>query len=312
MTHSLSSVNNRPASPFAFGAMQFGQGASESDSKAMFDACRTAGINHFDTAHGYTEGASETLLGAMVGDARDDLLIATKVGNTGDTSAANMRAEFDISRQRLNMDMVDILYLHRFDPNTELRESMQTLAEFRDKGQIRYVGLSNFAAWQVMKAQAAAQEFGLKIDIFQPMYNLVKRQAEVEIMPMCADQGITVASYSPLGGGLLTGKYAGGAGGRLVENSEYTMRYNVEWMRQTAQDLNTLAADLGTHPATLAVAWVAAHPTHPTPILSGRNVGQLRPSLDGTTYDMTPSLYEQISALSVTPAPATDRLEEVG
>lgn len=312
MTHSLTSVNKRPASPFAFGAMQFGQGASESDSKAMFEACRVVGINHFDTAHGYTEGASETLLGAMIGGARDDLLIATKVGNTGDTSAANMRTEFDISRQRLNMDMVDILYLHRFDPNTELRESMQTFAEFRDKGQIRYIGLSNFSAWQVMKAQAAAHEFGLKIDIFQPMYNLVKRQAEVEIMPMCADQGIAVAPYSPLGGGLLTGKYAGNAGGRLVENSEYTKRYNVDWMRQTAQDLTALAAELGTHPATLAVAWAAAHPTKPTPILSGRNIGQLSRSLDGTTYDMTPALYEQISALSVTPAPATDRLEELG
>jgi 1-deoxyxylulose-5-phosphate synthase len=312
MTHSITSVSNHPASGFAFGTMQFGQGASETDSKAMFDACRAIGINHFDTAHGYTNGASETLLGAMVGDARDDLLIATKVGNSGDTSAANIQAEFEISRQRLNMDMVDILYLHRFDPNTELRESLQTLAEFRDKGQIRYIGLSNFAAWQVMKAQAAAHEFGLKIDIFQPMYNLVKRQAEVEIMPMCADQGILVAPYSPLGGGLLTGKYVGKTGGRLVENSEYTKRYNVEWMRQTAQDLTALAADLGTHPATLAVAWAAAHPTRPTPILSGRNVEQLAPSLDGTTYDMTAELYEQINALSITPAPATDRLEELG
>lgn len=311
MTHTLTSVSKRPASPFAFGAMQFGQGASESDSKAMFDACRAVGINHFDTAHGYTSGASETLLGAMIGEARDDLLIATKVGNTGDTSAANIRAEFDISRQRLNMDMVDILYLHRFDPNTELAESMQTLAELREKGQIRYVGLSNFAAWQVMKAQAAAKEFDLKIDIFQPMYNLVKRQAEVEIMPMCADQGIMVAPYSPLGGGLLTGKYAGEAGGRLVENPEYTKRYDMEWMRQTAQDLTTLAAEIETHPATLAVAWAAAHPTRPTPILSGRNIGQLVPSLDGTKYDMTPDLYARISALSVTPAPATDRLEEL-
>lgn len=312
MTHSLTSVNKRPASPFAFGTMQFGQGANETESQAMYDACRTGGINHFDTAHAYTGGASETLLGSMIGNDRDDLLIATKVGNPGGGDAANMRAQFDTCRQRLNLDMVDILYLHRFDPDTDLRETMQTFAEFRDKGQIRYVGLSNFAAWQVMKAQAIAAEFDLKIDIFQPMYNLVKRQVEVEILPMCADQGIAVAPYSPLGGGLLTGKYKDGSGGRLVDNSEYTRRYNVDWMRQTAQDLTALASKLGTHPATLAVAWAAAHPTHPMPILSGRNIGQLRPSLDGMTYDMTPTLYKQITALSITPAPATDRLEELG
>jgi aryl-alcohol dehydrogenase-like predicted oxidoreductase len=311
MTHTLTSVTGRPASPFAFGTMQFGQGASDTDSQAMFDACRAAGVNHFDTAHAYTGGASETLLGGMLGTERDDLLIATKVGNPGGGDAANMRAQFETCRSRLNLDMVDILYLHRFDPNTDLRETMQTFAEFRDKGQIRYVGLSNFAAWQVMKAQTIAAEFDLKIDIFQPMYNLVKRQVEVEILPMCADQGIAVAPYSPLGGGLLTGKYVGAAGGRLVENSEYTQRYNVDWMRQTAQDLTTLAAELGTHPATLAVAWAAAHPTHPMPILSGRNTTQLAPSLDGVTYDMSPDLYKRITALSITPAPATDRLEEL-
>ena len=312
MTHTLHSVNGRPASPFAFGTMQFGQGASEADSQAMFDACRAAGITHFDTAHAYTGGASETLLGGMITKDRDDLLIATKVGNPGGGDAANMRAQFDICRKRLDQDMVDILYLHRFDAETELRETMQTFAEFRDKGQIRYVGLSNFAAWQVMKAQAVAVEFDLKIDIFQPMYNLVKRQAEVEILPMCADQDIAVAPYSPLGGGLLTGKYNDGAGGRLVDNSEYTLRYDVEWMRQTARDLTALAVDLGTHPATLAVAWAAAHPTKPMPILSGRNVAQLGPSLDGIEFDMSAELYAKITALSITPAPATDRLEELG
>lgn len=311
MIHTLETVSGRPASRFAFGTMQFGQGASDTDSRAMFDACRNAGINHFDTAHAYTGGASETLLGAMISKDRDDLLIATKVGNPGGADATNMRSQFDVCRKRLDQDMVDILYLHRFDADTDLRETMQTFAEFRDKGQIRYVGLSNFSAWQVMKAQAIAAQFDLKINIFQPMYNLVKRQAEVEILPMCADQSIAVAAYSPLGGGLLTGKYKDGGGGRLVDNTEYTLRYDVEWMRRAAQDLAALATDLGTHPATLAVAWAAAHPTRPMPILSGRNLGQLRPSLDGMSFDMTPELYARIRALSITPTPATDRLEEL-
>lgn len=224
-----------------------------------------------------------------------------------------MRAQFDTSRRRLGLDMVDVLYLHRFDPDTDLRETMEFFAGQRQAGAIRYVGLSNFAAWQVMKAQAIGQEFGIGVDILQPMYNLVKRQAEVEILPMCADQGILAAPYSPLGGGLLTGKYTGGgAGGRLIDNRAYEARYGPGWMHRTAEDLAGLAAGMGVSPATLAVAWVAANPFAPSPIISARSAGQLEPSLAAIGFDMSAELYAQISALGQTPPPATDRLEEQG
>lgn len=299
-----------PASRFAFGAMQFGGKADASASRALFDDARAAGITHFDTAHGYTGGASETLLGQFAAPARERLIIATKVGNTCDASAANIAAELDLSLQRLNMDTVDILYLHRFDPDTDLRETMEAFATHRDAGRFRFLGLSNFAAWQVMKAAAIAAEFGLRIDILQPMYNLVKRQAEVEILPMCADQGIAVAPYSPLGGGLLTGKYAGGGSGRIAEDKMYAARYREDWMHRAGADLAAIAAELGTHPATLAVAWVAAHPAAPMPIVSARSAEQLRPSLDAIAYDMTPDLYARLAALTPAPPPATDRTEE--
>lgn len=290
--------------------MQFGGKADAAQSQAMYDACRAAGITHFDTAWIYTGGASETLLGQMIGDERDKLLIATKYGAVDGAGIATMRRQFDESRKRLGMDMVDVFYLHGFDPDTELRETMQGMAELRDAGQIRYVGLSNFSAWQTMKAARIAAEFDLEIDIIQPMYNLVKRVAEVEILPMSADQNIAVAAYSPLGGGLLTGKYRGKDKGRLREDNRYAVRYRHDWMYDVADALGDLAAGEGVDPVTLAVAWVAAHPTRPIPIISARNGDQLQPSLAAMDLDLDPALYARISALTPTPPLATDRSEE--
>lgn len=311
MSRLLTTPDLTPASRFAFGCMQFGGRADADQSAAMYAACREAGINHFDTAWVYTDGRSEEILGRLVRAERDAVLVATKAGYTGGAGAANIRAQLDDSCRRLGLEMVDILYLHRFDPETDLRETLECFATLKETGRIRYAGLSNFAAWQVMKAQMLGRDLGVAVDILQPMYSLVKRQAEVEILPMCADQGIAVAPYSPLGGGLLTGKYAsGGGGGRLREDSRYGARYGQDYMHEAARGLAALAAEHGCDPATLAVAWATAHPSRPMPIISARNEVQLRPSLAALEFDMDADLYSAISALSPRPAPATDRLEE--
>lgn len=310
MKQTLTSPNGTPASRLAFGTMQFGDRADETASRAMFDACIAAGINHFDTAHVYTDGASETLLGQFIKDNRDDLIIATKAAYTGGAGRDNFLNSAETSRQRMQIDTLDVLYFHRFDDDTDLHESFEALADLKAKGHLRTVGVSNFAAWQVVKAAGVAAKFDLDIAVMQPMYNLVKRQAEVEILPMADDLGILVAPYSPLGGGLLTGKYAKGGAGRLSEDDRYAARYGQDMMHQAANGLNALAADLGMHPATLAVAWAARHPTGPSPIISARSAEQLQPSLAAMTYDMSDTLYAQMSALSPKPAPATDRLEE--
>jgi aryl-alcohol dehydrogenase-like predicted oxidoreductase len=296
---------------FAFGTMQFGGSADAEASRALFDACRAAGIAHFDTAYIYTEGASERLLGQCAAqERREELYIATKADYTRGASRAGILESFDESRRRLDMDMVDLLYMHRWDGETPLEETFQTLAELQQAGKIRQIGVSNYAAWQVMKAQRVAESFGTRIDAIQPMYNLVKRQVEVEILPMCAFEGIAAVPYSPLGGGLLSGKYARGESGRLTESAMYAKRYGPGGMHETAAALNALAQELDTHPATLAVAWAARHPAGPQPILSARSVEQLRPSLDGMGYAMDDALYARLSALSPAPPPATDRLEE--
>lgn len=297
-------------SPLAFGCMQFGGRADAQAARAMFDASRAAGITHFDTAHIYTDGQSERLIGEF---AKDDaaVTIATKVGYEGGAGRANLTRQFDESLRRLGVEAVDLLYLHRFDPDTSLEETIGLFVEWQLAGRIARIGLSNFAAWQVMKAQAVAARFGSRIDVIQPMYNLVKRQVEVEILPMCADQGIAVHAYSPLGGGLLTGKYAQGGGGRLSEDRRYAARYAPEAMHKAAEGLAALATELGTHPATLAVAWVLSCPITPViPIVSARSSAQLAPSLAALSFPMTQDLRARLSALYPAPPPATDRLEE--
>ncbi len=306
----LCSLDGTPISRFAFGTMQFGGTADELASAAMFNACLDAGITHFDTAHLYTGGASETMLGQLIKPHRDRLVIATKIGYHCPDNLADLRDEFDLSRKRLGQDMVDILYLHRFNPNLSIEAQITPLAAMQDEGAVRYLALSNFASWQVMKAQAVAQNMGTRVDVIQPMYSLVKRQAEVELLPMCAAENILAASYSPLGSGLLTGKYSTGEAGRLVEDPRYGARYGQDWMHRAAAGLSEIAKEVGTHPATLAVAWAAAHPTHPAPILSARSLAQLTPSLEGVNYHMTSELYARITALTPTPPPATDRIEE--
>lgn len=293
----------------AFGCMQFGGRADLAASRAMFDACLDAGITHFDTAHGYTEGASETLLGQFAAPIRDRLFIATKAGYTGGAGRANLLAQFDTSRKRLGLDSVDLLYLHRFDPDTALEETIETFARLQSDGKIRQIGLSNFAAWQVMKAQAIAASLNTRIDAIQPMVNLVKRQAQVEILPMCADQSIAVYAYSPLGGGLLTGKYSSGGTGRLTEDARYAARYALPEIHRAASGLAAIADELAIPAATLAVAWVMKCGL--CPILSARTASQLAPSLAALGYILPEALDARLTALYPAPPPATDRIEEV-
>ncbi len=298
-------------SAFSFGTMQFGGKATKSDSAAMYAACRGAGINFFDTAHAYTGGASEEILGELVASERDDIFVATKCGESQSVAPDLVRREFDNSRRRLGMDTVDLLYFHRWDRDTPLEDSFGVLAEFVNQGAVRNIGVSNYSAWQVMKAQRVAEDLGVRIKFLQPMYSLVKRQVEVEILPMAVSEGFAVAPYSPLGGGLLTGKYQDDVGGRITDDPMYSQRYAPDWMHRAANGLKDLASKAGVHPATLAVAWVARHEGVHGPIVSARSAEQLAPSLAAIDFELDDDLFAAMSALSPTLAPATDRLEEV-
>ena len=303
------------------GTMAYGGDADESASAAMYKACRDAGINFYDTANQYSGGRSETILGGLIQGHREELVLATKCFNpTGADINARGLSRRHITRaveeslKRLGTDRVEVYYLHLQDASTPLEESLRALEDLVRAGKILYPALSNHTAWQTQRSVDHQEAQGwARLQVIQPMYNLVKRQAEVEILPMAAANGIGVVPYSPAGGGLLSGKYEQKdkpATGRLTEREQYGARYGENWMHETAARLATLSRERGVHPMSMAVAWVGSHPAITAPIIGARNIDQLQASLDSVKIEMTPELRAEISALSRTPPPATDRLEE--
>jgi len=308
-------------SSLCFGTMSFGDIADEGESARMFHRCREVGINFFDCANTYAGGRSEEILGELIADCRDEIVLTTKVVsqtgndvNQGGASRRHIQIAVEESLKRLKTDRIDVYFLHHYDADTPVEEMLRALDDLVRQGKILYPAVSNWAAWQVMKAQGISAKDGLaRIECLQPMYNLVKRQAEVEILPMAANEEIGVIPYSPLGGGLLTGKYAADGKadtGRLIGNQAYSKRYGVADYYQSAADFAAHARERGIQPATLAVAWVMAHPAITAPIIGARNLGQLESSLAALDVAMTPEWYAEISALSPSPPPAHDRLEE--
>ncbi len=305
-------------SALCFGTMSFGREADEATAAALYAACREAGVDVFDCAEMYSDGRAEEILGRLIAHERDAVTVATKCGYGapgaahGDGSRRAVLSGIEGSLRRLRTDRVELLYLHRLDPATDPEITLRALEDAVTAGKALAIGASNFAAWQVARWLGRSERRGWAgFAAIQPMYSLVKRQAEVELLPMAAAEGIGVFPYSPLGGGLLTGKYrGGGSAGRLAENPRYRARYAEAWMHETAGALADLAAARGLHPVTLAVAWAAAHPAVTAPILGARSVEQLAPALAAADLAMTPELYGEITALSVAPPPATDRLEE--
>ena len=308
-------------SQLCFGTMPFGGDADEEAAARMYAACRDAGINFIDTADTYNRGASERILGRLMKGHRDDLVIATKCYNPqGDdinargASRRHVTRAVEASLQRLGTDRVDVLFLHQYDARTPIDEQMRGLDDLVRSGKVLYPAASNFSAWQTADALAVQERHGwARLQVIEPMYNLVKRQAEVEILPMAQAHALSVIPYSPTGGGLLSGKYAGGGEnrGRLHTNKMYATRYGDEWMHEVAANFADFCRSRGLHPVSAAVAWVGSHPAVTAPIIGGRNVEQLRASLDSVSIEMTPELRAEISALSRTPPPATDRLEEL-
>lgn len=308
-------------SELCFGTMSFGGDADEEMSAAMFNRCRDAGVNFFDCANVYQRGRSEEILGRLIQGQRDELVITSKfyfpMGddvNARGASRRNIMISVEQSLRRLQTDRIDLYFIHHFAPHTPLDATLRALDDLVSQGKILYPAVSNFAAWQIAKALGVSARQGwARFECIQPMYNLVKRQAEVEILPLAQSERLGVIPYSPLGGGLLTGKYGPDkrpATGRIVENDMYRVRYGEEWMFEVADRFAAFARERGMDPVALAVAWVASHPAVTSAIIGARNLEQLEGSLASVEIEMTPALRAEVSALSPTPPPATDRTEE--
>ena len=306
-------------SQLCFGTMAFGGDADAAEAARMYGAARDAGINFIDTADQYNSGKSEQILGELIRGHRDDLVIATKCFNPTGTDVnarganrRHVRRAVEASLKRLGTDRVDVLFLHHYDALTPLEEHMRALEDVVSAGKALYGAVSNYSAWQTQAALGYQQRNGwAPLQVIQPMYNLVKRQAEVELLPMAQANGLGVVAYSPAGGGLLSGRYLqAGATGRHTTNKTYKVRYGDEWMHETAANFVGFCKERNWHPVSAAVAWVGAHPAITAPIVGARSLDQLKASLDSVKIDLTPDLRAQISALSRTPPPATDRSDE--
>lgn len=309
-------------SKLALGTMTFGGESDRETSAAIYRRARDAGVTMFDCADVYQRGQSEEILGALIGCERDRVVLATKAyfpsgargPNDRGTSRLHLVRSVEASLRRLGTDRIDLFYLHRWDERADLEESLRGLEHLVSRGMIVYPAISNFAAWQVAKALGIQRQHGWAgLTAIQPMYNLVKRQAEVELLPMAASEGLGVFPYSPLGGGLLSGKYGVNdrpSSGRLVDTELYRVRYGAPNSYEIAERFVALARDHGHEPAALAIAWVASHPAVTAPILGARSVAQLEGALGAASIAMTRELREAISLLAPEPAPATDRSEE--
>ena len=308
-------------SALCFGTMSFGGDADEETSAALYKRCRDHGINFFDCANKYGDGQAEEILGRLVKGHRDEIILTSKVFfpmgediNARGASRRHILKAVEDSLKRLQTSWIDVYFIHRFDESTHLEETLRALDDLVTQGKILYAGASNFAAWQIMKGLGiSAREGWARFEVIQPMYNLVKRQAEVEILPMAQAEQLGVIPYSPLGGGLLSGKYGAARKpeqGRLLVNKMYQVRYGDPKVYEIAEQFTILAQSLGFHPAALAIAWAGSHPAVTAPIIGARSLAQLDDCLSASEIYLTPELYQQIAALSPAPPPATDRNEE--
>lgn len=278
--------------PLCFGTMTLGGDADEKTSLALLDLAVDHGVNFVDTANMYNDGVTETIVGKWLASRgrRDQLILSSKVryrvGDDPDSEGLSPRTierELHRSLERLNTDYLDIYFLHQPDYDTPLAVTWQCLDRLARQGKFRYVGLSNFAAWQIADACHLARHNGwIQPTVAQTMYNLIARHPEQELFPACRAFDLGVCNYNPLAGGLLTGKYGieGEAGqGRLASNQRYRERYWDDRLRRAAVDLAAVAADNNRSAVELAIRFCLDQRAISTVILGATRVEQLRQSL---------------------------------
>ncbi|VBB15652.1 aldo/keto reductase [Burkholderia stabilis] len=285
------------------------------EARRLVDICLEAGVNLFDTADVYSDGESERVLGAAIKGRRDQVLISTKTGlPTGDgpndagTSRARLVRAVDAALRRLDTDYIDLLQLHAFDASTPVEEVMSTLDDLVRAGKLRYIGVSNFAGWQIMKSLAAADRHGWSRYVAnQVYYSLVGRDYEWDLMPLGADQGLGALVWSPLGWGRLTGKIRRNAplpeGSRLHETASYGPPVDEARLYDVVDALDAIAEETGKTVPQIALNWLLQRPTVSSVIIGARNEEQLRQNLGAAGWSLTDAQVAKLDAASAVEAP---------
>jgi aryl-alcohol dehydrogenase-like predicted oxidoreductase len=281
----------------------------------MVDIAIEAGVTLFDTADVYSGGASEEVLGHAIKGRRDQVLISTKtalpVGDgPGDwgTSRARLLRATDAALKRLGTDYVDLLQLHAFDASTPIEEVLSTVEQLIDAGKIRYIGVSNFSGWQLMKSLGVSAQHGYpRYVAHQVYYSLAGRDYEWELMPLAADQGVGALVWSPLAWGRLTGKIRRGQplpeGSRLHQTAEYGPPVDDEKLYDIVDALDIVAEETGKTVPQIALNWLIGRPTVSSVIIGARNEEQLRQNLGAVGWSLSKEQVERLDKASAVSAP---------
>lgn len=291
------------------GTMAFGRWIDEATSGRILDTALEAGINFIDTANMYGKGQdtgnyqergmSETILGNLLGSRRERIVLATKVRhpmgpgpNDAGLSRGHIMTAVEASLRRLKTDYIDLYQCHAFDPETPLEETLRALDDLVHQGKVRYIGCSNFAAWQIAKAHGISALHGLaRFVSVQPQYSLLVRSIEAELIPFCKSEGVGIMVYSPLGRGLLAGRYR--AGEPLPENSRGAAGERLLHVLMTERNLarverfRKLCGQWGLPMAQVAQAWVLHNPAVTTAILGASRPEQIADAVAAAALKLT-------------------------
>ncbi|TDX82465.1 aryl-alcohol dehydrogenase-like predicted oxidoreductase [Neorhizobium sp. R1-B] len=285
------------------------------EARRLVDICLEAGVNLFDTADVYSNGASEEVLGQAIKGRRDQVLISTKASlptsdgpNDWGSSRSRLIASVEAALKRLDTDHIDIFQLHAFDASTPVEEVVSTLDQFVKDGKLRYIGVSNFSGWQIMKSLAAAEKHGqTRYVANQVYYSLVGRDYEWDLMPLGQDQGLGALVWSPLGWGRLTGKISRNkpipAGSRLHETADFGPPVDEELLYRVVDALEEVATETEKSVPQVAINWLVSRPTVSSVIIGARNEEQLRQNLGAVGWSLTKEQVEKLDAASTVTVP---------
>jgi aryl-alcohol dehydrogenase-like predicted oxidoreductase len=297
-------------SKICLGCMSYGDPArgvhewslGEEDARPFFRRAIEAGVNFFDTANVYSHGSSEEITGRALAEFadRDEIVIATKVHgqmrpgpNGGGLSRKSILSSIDASLRRLGTDYVDLYQIHRWDPHTPIEETLETLHDVVRAGKARYIGASSMHAWQLAKALYIADAHGwTRFVSMQPHYNLIYREEEREMLPLCADQGIGVIPWSPLARGRLTRPWDEATA--RSENDQFGSTLYLDSDRQIVEEVASVAAERGAPAAQVALAWVLRNPTVTAPIIGATRMSHLEDALAAVDLTLTDDEVAQL------------------
>lgn len=289
-------------SSIGLGCVTFGREIDEAASFAVMDHALSRGINLFDTAEAYGGGASETTVGKWIkaSGKRDDVVLCTKV--SGNLTAERILTSAEASLRRLNVDHVDLFQLHRFDPTVPMEQMLEALNQVVEKGYARYIGCSNYAAWQLTKALWKSDVYAwARMESVQPMYNLVDRHIERELIPLCADQQIGVISYSPLGAGFLTGKYRRDAevpkGTRFEVMPGHQPLYFTDIGWRVVEGLRAKSDEVGVSMIHLALAWAIGQPGITCVLVGARGTEQVDQAFEAEEMGLNEEVRDTLNRL---------------